>query len=184
MALAKDLLLTAEDYRLMPETGPRYQLIEGQLYVSPAPNRYHQDISRNIEFILLTFLQDHPLGKVYDAPFDVRLGEHNVFQPDIIFVANERLSILTKAGAEGAPNLVIEILSPSTAELDRIPKRKTYSAAGVQELWLVDPEKKTIEVYRLQTDSQHPAAVHQATDSFQSSCLPGLTFDGAAVFKQ
>jgi Uma2 family endonuclease len=184
MALTKDLLVTAEDYRVMPETGPRYQLIEGQLHISPAPNRYHQDISRNIEMIIVNFLQVHPLGKVYDAPFDVYLSEHDVFQPDIIFVANERRSILTEAGAKGAPNLVIEILSPGTARLDKIPKRQIYAATGVQELWLVEPETKSIEVYRLGTDSQKPAAVYQEQDSFQSICLPGLTFAGAEIFKQ
>src|SRR2546428_4377823 len=118
MALAQTPLLTAEDYRLMPETGPRYQLIDGELFMAPAPNRYHQDISRNIEFILMKYLESHAAGKLYYAPFDVYLTEHNVFQPDIVFVANDRLPILTDAGAEGAPNLVIEILSDSTAHLD------------------------------------------------------------------
>src|SRR5437588_6676657 len=105
-------LLTAHHYRLLPENGPRYQLIEGALYMAPAPNRYHQDISRNLEYILLDYLEEHPIGKLYDAPFDVYFDKHNVFQPDIVFVSKSRLSILTKAGAEGAPDFVVEILSP------------------------------------------------------------------------
>jgi Uma2 family endonuclease len=124
MALTQPILVTADDYRRMPETGPRYQLIEGDLIMSPAPNRYHQDISRNLGFLLLKYLEKHPIGRLYHAPFDVYLGPHNVFQPDIVFVAKERSSIFTKAGAEGAPNLVIEILSPRTAYLDKDPKRK------------------------------------------------------------
>jgi len=84
MAIAQAPLLTADDYRLMPETGPRYQLVEGELIMSPAPNRYHQDISRNIEFLLLKYLEKNPIGEVYDAPFDVYLGEHSVFQPDLV----------------------------------------------------------------------------------------------------
>src|ERR1043165_745391 len=104
MALPQPILLTADDYRAMPETGPRYQLIEGDLVVSPAPNRYHQDISRNLEFLLLKYLESHPVGRIYDAPFDVYLTQYNVVQPDILFVANDRMSILTDAGAEGAPN--------------------------------------------------------------------------------
>jgi len=98
--------------------------------MAPAPNRYHQDISRNIEFILLKYLEKHPIGKMYHAPFDVYLDDHNVFQPDIAFFSNERESVLTEAGAEGAPNFVVEILSPRTAQLDRVPKRRVYARSG------------------------------------------------------
>lgn len=108
-------LLTVENYKILPETGPRYQLIEGDLYMAPAPNRYHQDISRNLEYILLEYLEKHPIGKLYDAPFDVYLDQYNVFQPDILVVLNDRLAILTEAGAEGAPDFVVEVLSPKTA---------------------------------------------------------------------
>ena len=184
MALAQTLLLTAEDYRLMPETGPRYQLIEGELFMAPAPNRYHQDISRNIEFILLKHLEKNPVGKLYDAPFDVYLGEHNVFQPDIVFVANDRLAILTDIGAEGAPNLVIEILSDSTAHLDKKTKLKVYAANGVEELWLVDPETKSVRTYFLRQNADQGAAVYHRNESFTSPCFPGLTISAAEVFKK
>ena len=86
-------LLTVENYKILPETGPRHQLIEGDLYLIPSPTRYHQDISRNLEYILLDYLDEHPIGKLYDAPFDVYLDQYNVFQPDILVVLNERLSI-------------------------------------------------------------------------------------------
>jgi Uma2 family endonuclease len=184
MALATNVLLTADDYRLLPETGPRYQLIEGELFMSPAPNRYHQDISRNIEFILLKFLEQNPIGKIYHAPFDVFLSEHNVFQPDIVYVAKDRHFILTDAGAEGAPNLVVEILSGRTAHLDRNPKRKIFTATGVEELWIVDPENKTIEVYFLQRDAERPAAVCGAAGVLTSPCFPGLTITATDIFKQ
>src|SRR6202030_4211036 len=95
--------LTVENYKLLPETGPRYQLIQGDLYMAPAPNRFHQEISRNLQFELHSYL-----------------NEINVFQPDIIIVLNERLGILTEEGAEGAPHLVIEILSPKTRRLDLV----------------------------------------------------------------
>ncbi|MEK7678404.1 MAG: Uma2 family endonuclease [Verrucomicrobiota bacterium] len=183
MTLAQSVLVTAEDYRLMPETGPRYQLIEGELFMAPAPNRYHQDISRNVEFLLMKYLEKHPIGKLYDAPFDVYLTEHNVFQPDKVFVANERLSVLTRAGAEGAPNLVVEILSDRTAHLDRNPKRRVYAATGVQEMWIVDPHARTIEVYHLQKDHEHPAAVYQEKDTFTSLCFPGLNIRAKEIFK-
>jgi Uma2 family endonuclease len=94
MATPQQVLFTAEDYKNLPETGPRCQLVEGDLIAAPAPNRYHQDISRNLEFILCGYLKEHPIGKVYDAPFDVYLDDHNVFQPDILFVSKERAGIL------------------------------------------------------------------------------------------
>lgn len=92
-----------------------YQLIEGDLYMAPAPNRYHQDISVNIQFIIRAYPEKHPIGKLYDAPFDVYLNENNVFQPDLVFVSKKNSSILTDAGAEGAPDFIVEILSPKTA---------------------------------------------------------------------
>ena len=183
MALAQTLLLTAEDYRLMPETGPRYQLIEGELFMAPAPNRFHQDISGNIEFILMKHLEKHLAGKLYHAPFDVYLGEHNVFQPDIVFDANDRLSILTDIGAEGAPNLVVEILSDSTAHLDKKTKLKVYAANGVEELWLIDPETKSVKTYFLRQNADQPAAVCHRNESFTSRCFSALSISLAEIFK-
>jgi Uma2 family endonuclease len=175
-------LLTVENYKILPETGPRYQLIEGDLYMAPAPNRYHQDISRNLEYILLDYLENHPIGKLYDAPFDVYLDEHNVFQPDIVVVMNARLTILTDAGAEGTPDFVVEILSPKTARLDRDNKRRVYAATGVQELWIIAPETQTIEVFHLQQNAATPTIIHGAEARFTSSLFPGQEFDAARIF--
>jgi Uma2 family endonuclease len=182
MALAEDVLFTTADYQLLPETGPRYQVIEGQLCMAPAPNRYHQDISKNIEFILFKYLEKHPIGKMYHAPFDVYLDNHNVFQPDIAFFSNQRLAVLTDAGAEGAPNFVVEILSPRTAQLDRVPKRRVYARSGVDELWIISPVKQMIEVFRLQQDADQPAVVHGAKARFTSACFLGLTFRATQIF--
>ena len=167
----------------MPDAGPRYQLIEGELFISPAPNRFHQQISGNIYFLLRSVLEKNPTGELYDAPFDLFLGEHAVFQPDILFIANDRRSILTDEGAEGAPNLVIEILSESTAHLDRQTKRKVYAAFGVDELWLVDPAKRTVEVFFLQKDAERPSAIHEQSDTFESPHFPGLRIALAEIFK-
>ena len=150
--------------------------------MAPAPNRYHQDISRNLEYILLEYLEEHPIGKLYDAPFDVYFDKHNVFQPDIVFVSKKRLSILTKAGAEGAPDFVVEILSPRTAELDREQKQQVYARAGVQELWIIDPETKSIEIYLLSENAVSPAAVYHERDQFESRLFPGLRFNAAKIF--
>ncbi len=184
MALTQQVMLTVDDYRLMPETGPRYQLIEGDLIMAPAPNRYHQDITRNLEFLLLKYLEKHPIGKLYHAPFDVYLSQFNVFQPDIVFVAKGRLSILTDAGAEGAPNLIIEILSPRTANLDRESKRKVYAREGVEELWIIDPTVETITVFRFEVDPEQPVAVHRLKDTISSPCLPGFKLRVRDIFRQ
>jgi Uma2 family endonuclease len=183
VAVRQTAFLTAEDYRALPEHGHRYQLIQGELSMAPAPNRYHQEISANIEFLLRRYLEVHPIGKLYDAPFDVYLTEHNVFQPDILFVANDRLGILTEEGAAGAPTLVVEILSPRTAALDRTAKKQVYAESGVEELWLVDPESKRVEIYRLQQDPHHPAATWTEQDRFSSVCFPGLEIGGLELFK-
>ncbi|MEO5721612.1 MAG: Uma2 family endonuclease [Chthoniobacterales bacterium] len=175
-------LHTVENYKILPETGPRYQLIEGDLYRAPAPNRYHQDVSRNLGYILMKYFEDNPIGDLYHAPFDVYLGEYDVFQPDILVVLNERLSILTDAGAEGAPNFVVEILSPKTAQLDRVNKLRVYARTGVQELWIIDPEPKQIEVYLLGQDPTAPQARHGEEAKFTSALFPGLTFAAARIF--
>lgn len=152
--------------------------------MAPAPNRFHQDISFNIEFILAKYLEKHPIGKVYDAPFDVYLAEHDVFQPDLVFIARENFAILTEAGAEGAPDLVIEILSAKTARLDRKLKIRVYARTGVKVLWLVDPDVRVVEVFDLPKNSQQPAAVYRENDRFTSAFFPGLTFEVSHFFKR
>src|SRR5689334_3185039 len=119
--------LAKDDYRQLPDNGPRFQLIEGELYMSPVPNRYHQVISRNIAFLLLKHLEKNPLGELYHAPFDVYLSEHDVFQPDIVFVRKKNFDVLTDAGIEGTPDFVVEILSPSNAYLDKQAKLRVYA---------------------------------------------------------
>ncbi len=176
--------LTVEDYRLLPDAGPRYQLIEGDLFMAPAPNRYHQDISGNIFLILAKYLEKRPIGKLYTAPFDVYFDEINVHQPDLVFVSKKNRSVLTYAGAQGAPDFLVEILSPKTAELDKKPKRRVFARSGVKELWIIDPEKKLIRVYHLQKDAERPAATYSEKDTFASPQFPGLKIKGAKVFKR
>jgi Uma2 family endonuclease len=184
MAVAHATKLTTEDYRLLPDSGPRFQLIEGELYMSPSPNRYHQIISRNLEFLLLKYLEQRPLGELYHAPFDVYLSEHDVFQPDIVFVKKENFDVLTDAGVEGTPDLVVEIFSPSNAYLDKSAKLRVYARTGVQELWLIDPETRSVQVYFLQQDAQKPAAIYGEKDTFASPHFPGLAILAAEIFKR
>jgi Uma2 family endonuclease len=139
--------LTVEEYKSPPETGPRYQLAEGDLYLAPTRNRFHQDISRNIQRAFDRYLEINPIGILYNPPFDVYLiyrTQNDVFQPDLIVVLNANRWILTDAGAEGPPDLVVEILSPKTPALDLTNKKRVYARLGVKELWIIDPEPGTV----------------------------------------
>jgi Uma2 family endonuclease len=176
--------MTVHDYRMMPEGGPRYQLVQGRFYMSPAPNRFHQQIVMNVAFMLRTFLERHPIGEVYIAPFDVFLTDIDAYQPDVLFVSKANAGILTDAGAEGPPDLAVEVLSPKTSFLDLGTKRDVYARTGVKELWIIDPKPMTVAVYRLQKDGDTPEATHDATAEFTSPMLPGLTIRCADVFKR
>jgi len=176
--------LTVENYKLLPETGPRYQLIQGDLYMSPAPNRFHQEISRNLQFELHSHLKRNPIGKLFNAPFDVYLDEFNVFQPDIIIVLNERLEILTEEGVEGAPELVVEILSLKTRRLDLVNKKQEYARAGVKVLWIIDPEPRTIDIHQFTPTGIEEIRQVVEEDTLSSDLLPGFNLDVAGIFER
>jgi Uma2 family endonuclease len=176
--------LTVAEYKLLPETGPRYQLIEGDLYIAPAPNRYHQTISRNLGYVLMRYLEEHSTGEIYYAPFDVYLSNVDVFQPDILFVSNENRQILTDAGAEGPPDLVVEVLSPKTRDLDLAQKRRVYAREGVRELWVVDPESQTVLVYRFEQYLSEPVETKTGREILTSPIFPGLEVPLEKVFKK
>jgi Uma2 family endonuclease len=184
MSQVKLRAMTVADYRQMPETGPRYQLVQGRFYMSPAPNRFHQQIVMNIAYLLRRFLEDHPIGEVYISPFDVYLTENDAYQPDVLYVSNANKGILTDQGAEGAPDLAVEVLSRKTSFLDLGTKRDVYARTGVIELWIADPEALTVAIYRLQEDGDTPAATYDARAEFSSALLPGLIVRVADVFKR
>jgi Uma2 family endonuclease len=176
--------LTVEEYKNLPETGPRYQLIEGDLYLAPGPNRFHQDISRNLQGGLHRYLESNPIGILYNAPFDVYLTEIDVFQPDLIVVLNPNRSILTDAGAEGPPDFVVEILSPKTRQLDLVNKKRVYARLGVKELWIIDPEAGTVTIYRFEQNPDEPAGVLYPSDTIDTPLLPGFSMQVSAVFRR
>jgi Uma2 family endonuclease len=176
--------MTVADYRQMPETGPRYQLVEGRFYMSPAPNRFHQRIVVNLIHLIQSYLDKNPMGEVYVSPFDVYLTEIDAYQPDVLYVSNANAGILTDQGAEGPPDLAIEVLSPKTSFLDLGSKRNVYARTGVQELWIIDPQALTVAIYRLQEDGDTPAATYDAQAEFSSALLPGLIIRSADVFKR
>jgi Uma2 family endonuclease len=166
--------LTKYDYWELPEAGPRYQLINGDLFMAPAPNRFHQDISRTIQFELMKYLEAEPIGILYNAPFDVVLTDINVFQPDLAFFSERRRRFLTEKGAEGAPDLVVEILSRKTAHLDH--KRLVYARTGVDELWVVDPNEEEVRVYLFREDPDLPKVILRSGDLLKTSRLSSFPF--------
>jgi Uma2 family endonuclease len=175
---------TYEDYKNLPESETkRYELLDGELVMVPAPTIGHQRISRNILVMLWDYLQEHPIGEILDAPCDVRLGE-DVVQPDIIYIANERRSIIKEELVDGAPDIVVEVFSPATVGRDKTYKRTLYARQGVREYWLVDPDERTIEVLRLtEAGFEHLATYHEA-DTLTSHLLPGLEMSLAEVFTE
>jgi len=139
---------TVKDYKLLPEGAP-YQLIEGELVMTPSPTTFHQIISGNINERIRVFVKEKSAGLVLYAPIDIYLDDDNVFQPDIVFISKQRQKFIKDDGIHGAPDIVVEILSPSTAYYDIKKKYRIYEKFGVKEYWIVDPDMKSVELYSL-----------------------------------
>lgn len=137
-----------EVYQMLPE-GTLAQLINNQIVMAPAPSDKHQDFLDKIYHRLGDFIEKNNLGKTRPAPYDVYLNRRNAYQPDIIFIANENIHKIKYNGLHGAPDLVIEILSPATWRIDKEEKKYEYERSGVKEYWTVDPSDKTTEGFRL-----------------------------------
>lgn len=173
---------TYQDYAKLLEGSP-YQLIGGDLVMVPAPTPYHQRISRNIELLLIQNVMKNDLGEVLHSPIDVYFSEQDTFQPDIILVLKGRLNIIGETKIEGAPDLIIEILSPSSAYYDLGSKYKVYEKAGVKEYWLIHPDRKAIEVFE---NKEGKFELIQAVDEIgvvRSELLEGFEVDLAKVFR-
>jgi len=172
---------TYQDYLLLPED-KRYEILDGELYVVAAPNTRHQRVSRNLELALFQHVRDKNLGEVLDAPYDVILSEENVVQPDILFVRSERAGVIGEMNLQGAPDLVIEILSEGSRGKDLEVKRKIYARYGVQEYWVVDPEGATVEVLVWSEAGYVTAAVYEKSHRLSSPLLPELDLPLSEVF--
>ncbi len=141
---------TYADYKRLPDDGWRYEVIKGELKMSPAPKIKHQLVSINLAMAMANFVKQGKLGQVLTAPIDVRLGElADPVQPDILFIRQERLGIIQEGWIEGAPDLIVEILSPGNWLDDRRIKYRVYAQAGVTEYWIVDPDRREIEIFVL-----------------------------------
>lgn len=176
-------ILTYDDYLCLPDDRNRYEILEGELAVTPAPNLNHQDISRNLEFILFSHIKKKSLGKIYDAPVDVILSDNNIVQPDIVFISNESTHMLTKRGVEGAPDLVIEISSPTTQKYDKIIKFQIYARFSVKYYWIIEPEKKVIEEYMLRNEVYNLQNRITDKDVFTPLIFPDLHMDLSEIWE-
>lgn len=172
---------TYRDYLDTPDD-VRYQLIEGDLVREPAPTTTHQTILVNLAVLLAPFVKSNGLGRVFTAPTDVYLSDTNVVQPDVLFVSAARAHLITERDVHGAPDLVIEIASPSTERRDRQVKREIYARHGVSEYWLVHPLDRTVETFRLENGRFAAAGSYRGTDAFTTPLLPGLRIEPDAVF--
>ena len=172
---------TYRDYLHTPDDR-RYELVDGDLILTPAPRRDHQTAQGNLGTALLTFVRDRQLGVVYFAPRDVVLSDHDVVQPDLMFISNQRLHIDTENEVWGAPDLVVEVLSPSTSDRDRTYKRALYARHGVKEYWMVDPDEMSVVVLLLADHGYELSASYGIGDALTAPTLPGFSISLDQIF--
>lgn len=165
------------DYAALPDD-PRCELIHGRFYVSPSPSPLHQFVVAHLCHVLYG-LAEHTGGLALPAPSDVHLADHTVAQPDVLYISPGRREIV-RAWIEGAPDLVVEVLSPSTAPMDRVLKLNRYAGAGVREYWLVDPVGRMIDF--LVHDGERFAAHAQYGGIWESPVVPGIELDIDALW--
>ncbi len=173
--------LTYADYLNAPGD-ERYELIDGGLIVVGSPSIAHQAASMGLSLEVGGFVRERALGRIFHAPTDVLLTDTDVVQPDLAFVSNDRAHIVTPANIQGAPDLVVEILSPSTASLDRTVKRSLYAEHGVREYWIADPAAQTIAVMLLRDGRFEVVGAYGREDVLASPTLAGLALDLSKVF--
>jgi Uma2 family endonuclease len=172
-----------EEFAQLPDDGNRYEIIAGELYVTPAPLTAHQVIVTRLTILVGSFVMQHDLGEVFVGPVDVLFGDRDYLEPDMVFVGRSRMELAKRRGIEGAPDLVVEVLSRSTAARDRGIKRERYALFGVSEYWVVDGNRKQVDVHRL---AESPDELRTVTDTLVWRPTPGapeLEISLAALFR-
>jgi Uma2 family endonuclease len=183
---ASGVKLTYDDFVLFPDDGKRHEIIDGEHYVTPSPNTRHQQISGRLHLMIGSWLEEHPLGQVFYAPYDVVISRFDIVEPDLLYFSNTRArEVLTVLHATGAPDLVVEIGSPGTRKRDETIKRRLYERSGVKEYWVVDPDLDVVRVYRLEGQKfARPVELsREAGDVLSTSHLPGLDIPLARIFR-
>ena len=175
--------LTYEDYLETPDD-ESWELLNGELTVRPAPNTEHQRVVRSLSMRVTTFVEQRALGEAFFAPYDVVLSEDSVVQPDLLFVSSERKNIITRDNVRGAPDLVVEVLSPGSVSRDWREKMDVYAEHGVREYWIVDPEARRAWVMTQSEAGGFSEAGNYGTDdTLRSVVLEGLDLDLAELFQ-
>ena len=174
MALPRKRRYSADYLWESPDDGQRYEVIDGELFVSPPPSWEHQRGLNKLNILLANHIYSHDLGEIVPAPIGVVLDAGTGVQPDLVFVSRERAAIISRRGVEGAPDLVVEFLSPGTRRLDRGRKMQRYAAAGIPHYWLADPATHTLEAYRLVGSGYVPAGSYGPGSVFQPELFPDL----------
>jgi Uma2 family endonuclease len=180
----RDTRLTYDDFVRIPDDGKRHEIIDGVHYVTPSPALRHQLLLGRLYLAVGGFLETHPeLGQAFLSPLDTVFSPWDVVEPDLLFVAADQLGILTEPNVQGAPALVVEILSPSTRRRDLGIKRQLFDRGGVREYWIVDPKALEVTVYRRTSDGAFPKAVQLAAgDDLTTPLLPGFVLSVAKLF--
>lgn len=173
--------LDYSDYAAIPSDGKRYEVVQGKLYVTPSPNTLHQRISKRLGLLLVNYFEARSIGEVFFAPIDLILTQQDVLQPDLL-VVSDPLQISDR-GIEGAPLLIVEILSPSTRKLDLGAKTQRYADLGVQHYWLVDPEQKRMECCRLDGNVYRRLIEARGDAQLKHPEWDGLVIDLAALWR-
>lgn len=184
MAPQTSTRMTYKDFAELPDDGKHYELIEGELILNPSPVTRHQQIVLRIAVRLDTYFIEHGGGEVFIAPLDIVLADDVVLEPDLMVVRGDRKSIVGEKNIQGAPNIVVEVLSDGTRRKDEILKRKLYERYGVDEYWIVDPVIDVVKVYR-HDGASFVRAVEISAESggeITSPLLPGFTLDVNFVF--
>jgi Uma2 family endonuclease len=165
---------TYDDYAALPDDGQRYEIVNGVLVMAPSPNGAHQDAVLRLAHYLLMHVEFAHLGKVRVAPFDVVLSPKHIFQPDVLVVLNAHLDRIQEKKLVGAPDLAIEVASPGTSVMDRVTKSSIYAQTGVPEYWIVNTERRTIEVFVLEHDEYRSSGIFRGEQILPSRIVPDL----------
>jgi Uma2 family endonuclease len=174
--------LTYPELRLMPDDGKRYELVDGEVSVTPSPDEKHQRVLGNLFLSVSIHVRAGNLGRVYVAPFDVVFAERTALQPDLLFVSEKRLGIIGPEYVLGAPDLVVEILSPYRLSYDRVTKLEQYAFYGVSEYWVVDPIAENVDIHVLVDRRYELKGVFTGGDILQSPLLPGWELAAGNLF--
>jgi Uma2 family endonuclease len=180
---AVEVKYTYQDLRSTPDDGRRYELFEGGLIVSPAPTTHHQSTVLNLAMIVGGFLREKDRGKLFVAPCDVYFSDDTVVEPDLLVVAQDRLSIVKNDYIEGAPDLIVEVISPTSEERDRGYKFKLYAEQGVKEYWLADYKKRVLQIFGLTSSGFQLAGEFKDDEEVASPMFPELRFRVSELWK-